>query len=159
MLAEEYERLKETYKACLIGGLCFLFGLSVFFGLGIFMLIEQIKAQSYVPTQAVVVDYAVWEDSDGDDSYSYVVEYEFDGETYRKTSDTSVSLKHALNDRGKVITVYVNPDNPKDVVFRNSTHFILITACLGIPLIGYVIIAFVLRKAYRTKKILNEYKV
>ena len=136
MLAQEYQNLKDTYKACLIGGLAFLFGLSVFFGIGIYMLTQQIKAQSYVPTQAVVVDYAVWEDSDGDDSYSYVVEYEFDGVTYRKTSDTSVSLKHALNDTGKIITVYVNPDNPKDVVFRNSTHILLIVVCLGIPLIG-----------------------
>lgn len=164
MLAKEYDELKEKYKACMICGLFFLFVLSVFFAVGLYMVSRQIIAESYVKTEAVIVDYVLTyeEDSDSHTStpvYYDIVEYVFDGVTYTRGCDTAASSYNPpIGDIGKVITIFVNPKNPKDVVFRNSTHVILITACIVIPVIGYVVIAFVLRKAYCIKKILKQYE-
>lgn len=164
MLAKEFYELKEKYKACMIGGIFFLVILSVFFALGLYMVSRQIIAESYVRTEAVVVDYVLTYERDSDSHsetpvYYDIVEYEFDGVTYTRSCDTAASsYDPPIGDIGKVITIFVNPKNPKDVVFRNSTHAILITACIVIPVVGYVAIVFVFRKAYRIKKTLKEYE-
>ena len=87
-------------------------------------------------------------------NYYEVVEYEIDGQTYRKTCDTRAHNNKP--EMGKVITIFVNQDNPKDVVFSNSTHIVLAVACTVVPVGGFVGVGFVLRKAYKTKKELEE---
>ena len=71
---------------------------------------------------------------------------------YRKTADTPVSTNTPPDDIGKIITIYVNRDNPTDVVFRNSTHILLTTLCLIFSAGGFVGTGFMFRKAYKIKK-------
>ena len=149
----------NDYKAWLIGGIVFIIIFSAFFGTGIFLLTRQIKAMRYTPIEAIAVDYKVIYDNDSSlspsytaPSYFYIVEYEIDGKTYTITCDTSASKYDPPNDLGKVITIYVNPKNPRDVVFRNSTHIILTTVCLIVPVGGFVGTAFIFRKAHRIKQ-------
>ena len=159
------EKLKDTYNQCLIGGIFFLLILSAFFAVGCYMLSLQLKADSYVATPATVVDCVMRmeRENHGDyytriPVYYNIVEYEFDGKTYEVTCDTPASTYNPPNEEGTVIRIFVNPKNPKDVVFRNSTHVILIVACYTVSVIGFIAIAFVFRKAIRTKKLINESK-
>ena len=166
MAFEEFDdydaTLKERRKACLIAGSFFLVILLVFFGVGWFLLARQIQASRYTAVESVVVNYRVVYENDPESIeghyvhpvYYDVVEYEVNGQKYQKTCDTSASTDTPPNNIGKIITIYVNPNNPQDVVFRNSTHVILIVVCLGIPAIGFVIIGFVFRYAHKIKKML-----
>lgn len=156
------ETLKEKRKACLIAGWFFLVILVIFFCVGCFLLARQIQASRYVEMDSVVVDYKLVYTQDRNPSGSYstvatyfdVVEYEINGQKYQKTCDTTASRINPPNNIGNVITIYVNPNNPKDVVFRNSTHILLTVVCLSIPTIGFVVIGFVFRYAHKIKEML-----
>ncbi len=71
---------------------------------------------------------------------------------YRKTADTPSSVDTPSDDIGKIITIYVNREDPTDVVFKNSTHILLTTLCLIFPAGGFVGVGFMFRKAYQIKK-------
>lgn len=111
--------------------------------------------------ESVVVDHKIIYENDpyknfGPHSeiltYYDIVEYEIGDKKYRKTADTPSSIDVPPDDIGKLITIYVNRDNPRDVVFRNSTHILLTTLCLIFPVGGFVGTAFIFRKAYKIKK-------
>lgn len=156
------ETLKEKRKICLIAGSFFLVILLIFFGVGCFLLVRQIQASRYKAIKAVVVDYRIVYTNDSESiegscteaTYLDVVEYEINGQKYLKTCDTPASRKVPPNDMGKIITIYVNPNNPDDVVFRNTTHVILTVGCLVVPALGFVAIGFVFRRAHKIKKML-----
>ncbi len=149
------DNYSDDYKPWLMGGITLLIIFLAFFGAGIYLLTLQIKASRYTPTDAVVVDYKVIYDYAPDalyyETYLYVVEYESGGNTYRKTCDTPANRNTYLDDMGKVITIYVNPDNPQDAVFSNSTHVLLTVLCLIIPICGFVGTAFIFRKAHKIR--------
>lgn len=151
---------QDDFKAWLIGGIVFLIVFIAFFAVGIFLLVQQIKATQYTAIDAVAVDYRVVYESDYSSfspnrqvpNYYYIVEYEIDGKTYKKTCDTPASKYNPPDDLGKIITVYVNPNNPKDAVFSNSTHILLTTLCIVVPVCGFVGTYFIFRKAHKIKK-------
>ena len=157
-LANSYNVDDDDYKPWLIGAIVFLIIFVAFFGAGIYLLINQIKAARYTAVDAVAVDYKiVYEHETGlsnsvEESYYYIVEYEIGGKTYTKTCDTPASINRPPTDLGKIITVYVNPNDPTDAVFSNSTHILLTVLCLVVPVGGFVGSAFLLRKARRIKK-------
>ena len=155
------ETLKDKRKTCLIAGSFFLVILLVFFAAGCFLLVRQIQASQYLVIESVVVDYKIVYVDDNrlggrfpEPNYFNIVEYEMDGKTYRKTCDTPASKNTPPDTIGKIITIYVNPHNPEDVIFRNSTHIILTVACLVVPTIGFVVIGFVFRHAHKIKQML-----
>ena len=156
------ETLKEKRKACLIAGWFFFFILLAFFCVGCFLLARQIQASRYVEMESVVVDYKLVYEHDKNPGGSYstvatyydVVEYEMNGQKYQKTCDTTASKINPPDNIGNIITIYVNPNNPKDVVFRNSTHILLTVVCLVIPALGFVAIGFVFRYAHKIKEML-----
>ena len=164
MLAQDYLKLKEKCHNYLLGGLFFLFILLCFFVLANYMLAQQIKANSYMPTKAVVVDYVLRNEiKDIDHSsttiptYYDIVEYEVDGKTYRKGCDTPSSSYTPPDNIGNVITVYVNRNNPNDVIFKNATHISLIIVLYVVCVSGFIIIAFLLYKAHTINKTLKQY--
>ncbi len=152
---------QNDYKAWLLGGIFLSIIFLAFFGVGLYLLARQIQASWYVETESVVVDHKIIYERDSGGShgshftrtaYYAIVEYEFDGKKYKKTADTPSSTDVPPDDMGKTITIYVNRNNPTDVVFRNSTHILLTTLCLTVPVGGFVGTAFMFRKAYKIKK-------
>ena len=138
--------------------------LLAFFAVGCYMLSLQLKADSYVQVEAVVVDYVKrnehterFDHSSTIPTYYNIVEYEFGGEVYRAACDTPASTYDPPNDNGEIINIFVNPNNPKDVVFRNSTHILLITVSYVVSVGGLCAVVFVFRKAHRNKQLLKEY--
>lgn len=152
---------QNDYKAWLLGGIFFSIIFLAFFGTGCYLLVRQIQASRYTAIESVVVDHRIIYERDSGGSignhftrtaYYAIVEYEFDGKKYKKTADTPSSIDVPPGDMGTTITIYVNHDNPTDVVFRNSTHILLTTLCLIFPVGGFVGTAFMFRKAYKIKK-------
>ncbi len=164
MIADDYdEELKDRYKNYLIAGFFFLFIFLVFFAVGCYLLVRQVQASKYTAIDAVVVDYKivyVKESSLGvhgestEPNYFDVVEYKMNGQKYRKTCDTPASKNNEPDNIGKIITIYVNQNNPDDVVFKNSTHIILTIACLVVPFCGFIGVSFAFIKAHKIKKML-----
>lgn len=132
-----------------------------FFGVGCYLLARQIQATRYMAVESVVVDHRIIYEKDPDNhfgthskrpTYYDIVEYEIAEKKYRKTADTPSSVDTPLDDIGKIITIYVNREDPTDVVFKNSTHILLTTLCLIFPAGGFVGVGFMFRKAYQIKK-------
>lgn len=132
-----------------------------FFGVGCYLLARQIQATRYMAVESVVVDHRIIYENDPDNhfgthskrpTYYDIVEYEIAEKKYRKTADTPSSVDTPLDDIGKIITIYVNREDPTDVVFKNSTHILLTTLCLIFPAGGFVGVGFMFRKAYQIKK-------
>ena len=132
-----------------------------FFGVGCYLLARQIQATRYMAIESVVVDHRIIYENDPDNhfgthskrpTYYDIVEYEIAEKKYRKTADTPSSVDTPLDDIGKIITIYVNREDPTDVVFKNSTHILLTTLCLIFPAGGFVGVGFMFRKAYQIKK-------
>ena len=157
-MANSYNVDDDDYKPWLIGAIVFLIIFVAFFGVGIYLLTNQIRAARYTAMESVAVDYKViYAHSTGlsnskEAEYFYIVEYEVDGKTYTKTCDTPASVNEPPTDLGKIITIYVNPKDPKDAVFSNSTHILLTVLCLVVPIGGFVGSAFLFRKAHKIKK-------
>lgn len=152
---------QSDYKVWLFGGIFLLIIFLAFFGTGCYMLARQIQATRFIAVESVVVDHKIIYENDPDKhlgphskrpTYYDIVEYEIDGKKYRKTADAPSSANTPPDDMGKTITIYVNRDNPTDVVFRNSTHILLITLCLIFSVGGFVGTGFMFRKAYKIKK-------
>ena len=132
-----------------------------FFGVGCYLLARQIQATRYMAVESVVVDHRIIYENDPDNhfgthskrpTYYDIVEYEIAEKKYTKTADTPSSVDTPLDDIGKIITIYVNREDPTDVVFKNSTHILLTTLCLIFPAGGFVGVGFMFRKAYQIKK-------
>ena len=156
--------MKDINKGYLIGGIIAFVILAVFFSLGCYMLSLQLKANSYTKTRAVVIGYVLRYETDYNDdhktnvpTYYNVVEYEFDGEKYQKTCDTPASTYSPPNEQGNITYVFVNPKNPNEVVFRNSTHIIFIVISYIVSVVGFVCIVLIFHKARKDKRELKEY--
>ena len=145
---------KDDYKAWLIGGIVFSIIALAIFGVGCYLLARQIQASKFTAVDAVVVDHKMRREKYHNSYANYyydVVEYEIEGTKYIITCDTMASRDYPPDDIGKIITIYVNSTNPKDVVFSNSTHILLTVLCVAVPICGSVGIAFIFRKAHKIK--------
>lgn len=104
------------------------------------------KKEDYVETTATVVDY----------SYNYeefsanIVEYEVDGKTYNKTSDSYSYIQTPL---GTGIKIYYNPDDPNDAIWATEGGNIIVIIVNGIFLIAVLsVLIRTINKAYKMKK-------
>ncbi len=118
--------------------------------------------------ESVVVDHRIIYEKDPDNhfgthskrpTYYDIVEYEIAEKKYRKTADTSSSVDTPLDDIGKIITIYVNREDPTDVVFKNSTHILLTTLCLIFPAGGFVGVGFSVKRIKLKKTIKIRFTV
>ena len=115
---EEYKREEKLRKA-IKGSISAFIIFGVLLCVGIFVIIygakpELFRNKSFVPTQATVARYEWRHVPDGGTLPFPVYNYVFEGEEYELKSDTSVSP--APFEVGEVITIYVNPSDPTDIV-------------------------------------------
>ncbi len=108
--------LSFFFSVFVVAGLC----VSILFGIK-----PWIKTSSYVATDATVISVYYYYDSDGDRMGRATYEYVIDGQKFERESSISQSpsLCPAV---GETITIYVNPNNPLDVI-DNKTSSILMT--------------------------------
>lgn len=81
---------------------------------------DNAKKEYFTKVESVVVDYDVFNSGDSDSSTTYapIYEYKLDGETYRWQSASSSSSRPKI---GSDHTLYVNPDDPDDVINTGIT--------------------------------------
>ena len=73
--------------------------------------------------QALVIDYEYVPPASDEDKGSYhpIIEYEYNGETYTKTL-----VNYSKNPKeGSFITIFINPNNPKEIFFEDNTGLIM----------------------------------
>ncbi len=114
----------------IIGGIVAIF-VSLLCGVtASFMLYKELLTYSYVQTEAVVVDhYFTYNSSDDYGHYYDVVEFTVGDKTYTDIAYNNGSYIDEPANYGETITVYYNPDNPDEVLYKSSTHVIMITVC------------------------------
>ncbi|MCB0330769.1 MAG: DUF3592 domain-containing protein [Bdellovibrionales bacterium] len=142
-----------------VGGVFTLFGLIGTYFLGQ-MGLDSYFAQQWTPVPGKVLESSVIRhessDDDGGTSYTYSVdifyEYVVDGETYRGSrfdfaggSSSGYDSKAAIvkeNPSGKEITVFVNPENPRESAIQVgfSWFFLLVLFPLIFLVIGLIVL-------------------
>lgn len=92
------------------------------------------KNETFKPVVATVVDY----NQNDEGLQAIVVEYEVDGETYRKASNSYSNMPKSI---GSTVEVKYNPLNPKDAIWVNDSTNIIMPLIGGVfALIGVIII-------------------
>lgn len=110
------------------------------------------KLKNWPTTYATVTGYTVRRETDSDGYermlYSATVEYTVDGRTYKKTENSSSSIKPSV---GTSREIAYNPDDPSDAVFTGDSVIlptIIICVCGG----GFVIGGLLTLVTYARKK-------
>lgn len=105
---------------------------SIFFSIGAFLVISTVTFKvNAEEVMALITDMIPYEDSEGDTSYEVEVEYEYEGFTFSAVLDTYSSGMR----EGKWIPIYVNKDEPMEVVEPGTN------LGLGIGFVGMGLIA------------------
>ena len=100
------------------------------------------KNASYIETTAYVVDY----NYNDDGLQAIVVEYEVDGETYTKASNTYSSMAKTL---GTAVQIKYNPDLPKDAIWVNDSNNIVMPIFGGVFSLSGL---FIMVQGFKRKK-------
>lgn len=102
---------------------------------------KQDKAKCTEKIKALVIsyEYAPPVDSEDDADYRPVVEYEYNGKTYTKTL---VNYSKTPKE-GSYIVIYINPENPNEIFFKDNTGLIL--APIGSAIFATVGIFFTIK--------------
>lgn len=76
-------------------------------------------------------------------TYHAVYEYEYQGNTYQNESTVGCSIMPKI---GKTVTVYINPDNPKEYYIKSSakTFVCVLLIGLGVFWIGLALLLFLI---------------
>ena len=106
-----------------------IFG-GIFFIVGVIILVAGIclyinttnKIKNGDKVVARISDVSTYRDSDGDRHSTYYADYTYNGEEYQHVHLSYSSSSYYI---GKEIRIYVNPDNPTDVVVSGSAKIIL----------------------------------
>jgi len=135
----------KPWQAALFGIVFIIVGLVVL-SLGISNIkTHSEKSATFIETTSVVTDYHY--NSDG--LQAIVVEYEVDGEVYKKISNSYSNMPKSL---GTEVSIKYNPQNPKDAIWTSdSTNIVMplfgiVFAVAGIFMLVYAI------KDMRSKK-------
>jgi len=146
---------KQDYSPYIIGGIAVLLGFAICFSTATWMLTEILRANSYIKTDAIIIDLEPHETWDPDrESYITVyynlIEYEVNGEKYRKLTETQNSLFE--HDKiGDPYVVYYNPNDPTDVLYKTPDR-ILMTTVLYIVAAAFTVGAVVIFYKYAKLK-------
>jgi hypothetical protein len=126
------KKIPKEMKNDLFGLVLFFFIGIVFMTLGVYLLISRVQTKSRCDTEvkAVVVDMVTYKTKGLKKHITYapVIEYEYNGKTYRYTSD--VGTKPAKYKRGDSFSVMIDSHSP-DMVYMptddiNYVLFVLI---------------------------------
>lgn len=93
-----------------------------------------------IKTEATITRINERYHGDGDSDYDVYVSYFVDGNSYNEELNTYNSSMR----EGKKITIYYNPDNPKEIMSSDSSIIVIIFLIIGgvfvlIPLIWFII--------------------
>ena len=121
---------KKDATPYIVGIVAILFAFALCFSTAVWMLTEMLKADTYIKVDGVIIDKELHEtwDSDGNynETYYNLIEYEVDGKKYQRLTETHNSI-WGHDKIGDPYTLYYNPDNPKDVVFKTPDRYLLTT--------------------------------
>ncbi|MDE6276307.1 MAG: DUF3592 domain-containing protein [Clostridia bacterium] len=125
----EAEKRKTNLRKTIRGSIFPLILFILILGVGIFVIIygakpELFRDKSYVATQATVVKYEWRYSHDGGTLPYPVYKYTFEEKEYELESRTSVSPPPY--EVGEVITIYVNPADPTDIITPIGNKFFII---------------------------------
>lgn len=152
--------MEKTDKApYVIGGIATIF-VSLLCGFtASFILYKELLANSYVRTEAIVVDHYYMRSADDDYGHYYdVVEFTVGEQTYTKVALNNGGHTYEPANIGESVTVYYNPDNPDDVLYKSPTHVLLIVVAYLVSAgsaVGATIIFYKLSKILKRER---EYK-
>ena len=107
---------------------------------------KTIGANSYVETQAVIVEnYSYFDSSSGNYMYSAIAEFEVDGKTYLVKENKSSNVAKLV---GAPVTVKYNPENPQEAEFKSDGFTIIIVIIVDVvfALAGIAMIASGIKK-------------
>lgn len=139
----------------LFGGIFALVGIGLLIG-GLFWLTSTKKFISNAEVvSATITEIDSYRDSDGDYQYRVFVAYEYGGRDY----DVALSEYSSSMYEGKVISVYVDPDNPGRVRGKSMAYFgpIMLMGMGGLfSAIGLPIMIVGLKKQSKKKRLLAE---
>lgn len=121
--------MEKTVKSpFIIGGFATLIACLLCCFTASFMLYKDLSVNSYVQTEAIVVDHEYITSSDEGMFYD-VIQFTVDGKTYTKVALNNRAYYREPLNIGETIVVYYNPDNPDDVIFKSSSHVVMIVVC------------------------------
>lgn len=124
---------KHDLTPFIIGLIVLFLGFALCFATATWMLTEMLKANSYIKADAIIVDREPHDTWDPDRKiyvtvYYNVIEYEADGEMYRKLTETQNSI-FGYDEIGDHYVVYYNPNDPTDVLFKTPDRILMTTVC------------------------------
>ena len=122
--------IRNAIAAWIIFGLLFCGGIVFLIYSGVR---KEFRYNNWVKTEAVVVSQEVQEEYDEENNkterfYHAVFKYEFDGIEYSVADKTGGSSP--IYKVGDIVTIYVNPKNPKDFESQATTQFFFIFGSL-----------------------------
>ena len=124
---------KQDLSPYIIGMVAVFLGFALCFATAVWMLTQQLKANSYIKTDGIIIDrepHESW-DSERDEYvtvYYNLIEYEVNGEKYQKLTETQNNI-FGSDKVGDSYTVYYNPDDPTDVLFKTPDRVLMTTVC------------------------------
>lgn len=133
--------MKRGNKAVKIVMSVFLIVGIIFVALGLFIWNDTKNfMKNAIKTEATIERINERYHGDGDSDYDVYVSYFVDGESYTEELNTYNSSMR----EGKKITIYYNPDNPKEIISSDSSIIVIIFLIIGgvfvlIPLIWFII--------------------
>ena len=124
---------KQDKTPFIIGFVALFFGFALCFSTATWMLSQYLKANTYIRADAVIIDreaHDTWDSESGtyETHYYNLIEYEVDGKTYHKLTETGNKL-FGSDKIGDPYVVYYNPNDPTDVLFKTPDRVLLITVC------------------------------
>ena len=124
---------KQDFSPYIIGIIALFLGFALCFATATWMLSQLLKANSYVKTDAVIIDLEPYETWDAEretyvTTYYNLIEYEVNGEKYRKLTETQNSI-FGRDKIGDHYYVYYNPNDPSDVLFKTADRILMTTVC------------------------------
>lgn len=122
----------------------------------IVMGINSVKIKNtYVKTDATIIDFNISRDSDGEQTRSAVIRYKADGNVY----ESVINENNSSWDLGDHITVYYNPDNPKQFSTVFGTTFgTLMLALFGVVFsaVGLIPMLISVKKKGKNQKLMES---
>ncbi|MDE7306803.1 MAG: hypothetical protein K2N33_05375 [Clostridia bacterium] len=147
----------QDYTPYIIGGIALLLAFAICFSTAVWMLTKLLPPNSYIKTQAVIVDrepHEIWdyENNAYREVYYNLIEYEANGIKYQKLTETHKHL-FTQDKVGETLSVYYNHDDPTEVLFKTPDKILITAACFVISFVTAVGAGGVFYKYIKKKKL------
>lgn len=124
---------KQDLSPYIIGIVALCLGFALCFSTAIWMLTQQLKANSYIKTDGIIINREPHETWDAERNeyvtvYYNLIEYEVNGKKYQKLTETQNTI-FGSDSIGDKYVVYYNPKDPTDVLFKTPDRVLMTTVC------------------------------